>query len=106
MEIRGPLPVSGRRVHDRVRHVFGRTSISTPTTVGHSGASVDPQIRPVAINLEPDEHHEAVRENSSSPESGFRPSCLGFAEGYAQRLPLGSPVTLTDRTRTCVRPSV
>ena len=68
MEIRGPLRVGARKVHDRVLHVFGRSSISTPpATVGHSGTSVDPQVRPVAINLEPDEGHEAVRKMFPEP---------------------------------------
>ena len=62
MEIKGPVRTGGRWGHGKVRHVFGRTSISTPSAQsGPSGVAAEPHGRPVAVNLEPDETHDAVR---------------------------------------------
>ena len=65
MEIKGPVRTGGGRwAHGKVRHVFGRTSVSTPPSgpSGPSGASaVDPHGRPVALHMEADESNDAVR---------------------------------------------
>ena len=67
MEIKGPVRTGGRWGHGKVRHILGRASISTPSGAsGPSGllSTVEPHggQRSVAVNLEPDENNDAVRE--------------------------------------------